>query len=1856
MFADPRSRVRFSGIGLAIAVVAALTFNPTAAAAQSPTIAATPTTVAPGGIITVTVTNAPGGFNDWVGLTEASAPDTAYVAWNYLSGGTTLQFVAPTTPGTYNARLFANGWTKLATSNPITVQTQTQPSLTIGIASVSEGNSGTTPVTFSVTLSPTSSSTVTVNYATANGTATAGSDYVAASGTLTFAPGIATRPVTVLVNGDSTPEPIENFVVTLSGPTNAILGSPTAMATIFNDDGTPTPTLTVPSSVAPGGVITVVVANATGSVSDWVGLVEASAPDGSYISFQYLNGLTSPPATGVTNATLQFVAPMTPGTYNLRLFNFGWTKLATSSPVTVQTQTQSSLTINSASVTEGNSGTAPATFTVTLSPASSQSVTVNYATANTTATAGSDYVAASGTLTFAPGITTQTVSVLVNGDTAVEPDETFVVTLSSPTNAVLGGTTQGVGTILNNDAAALPSLVIDSTTVTEGNGGTAPATFTVTLSSASSQSVTVAYATANITAAAGSDYVAASGTLTFAAGTTTRTVAVLVNGDTAVEPDEAFAVTLSSPTNAVLGGTQGVGTIVNDDAAQLPVLAINSLNVTEGNGGTTPATFTVTLSPASSQSVTVAYATANTTAAAGSDYVAASGTLTFAAGTTTRTVAVLVNGDTTVEPDEAFVINLSSPTNAVLGGTAQGVATIVNDDAPSGPTVTMMTPTVNSGGAITVAVANGPANTNDWIALARTTDPDSSYVAWQYLNGTTSLPTTGITNATLNFVAPVTPGTYNVRLFVNGWNKLATSGPATVQSMATLTISNPSVTEGNSGTIPATFTVTLTPTSTQSVTVAYATANSTAAAGSDYVAASGTLTFAPGVATRTVAVLVNGDATMEPDEAFVMTLSTPTNAVIGDSQGVATILNDDVPGVPTLTLSASTVSPGGTISVTVANGPGNANDWVALAATGSADSAYVAWQYLNGLASLPATGLTNATLQFVAPMTPGTYHARFFANGFTKLATSSTVTVTGDTTAPIITAVSAGTITMSGATITWTTNEASDSQVDYGPTTAYGSSSALNPSTMTSHSVVLSGMAANTLYHYRVRSRDAAGNLAVSGDFTFTTLGDTTAPVISAVAAASITGTGATINWTTNEASDTQVDYGLTTAYGSASVLNGTDVTTHTVSLSGLTVGTLYHYRARSRDAAGNLALSGDFTFTTLADTTAPVISAVAAVSITGSGATITWTTNEASDTQVNYGLTTAYGTSSTLNGTDVTAHTVSLSGLAGGTLYHYRARSRDAAGNLTLSGDFTFTTLGDVTDPTVVITAPVGGATVGGAVTVSATASDAVGVAGVQFRLDGVPLGAEDVTAPYSISWPTLGSTDLIFGVTKAAVLPMTMTAGSGFTKRLSVTCPGCGPEDMASEDRVQTASGPVAATWTFSVPARSLTQMAAFKATGTPAYVQGASATSQSPSTTVAQTFGANVTAGHLLVVAVAWQGNSTVSATDNRGNTYLVATSAYDTVNEQSLAILYAANAASGATTVTASFSGPTPTIQRLAIHAYSGMATTNPLDGTAENIADGTTTANNVTSGSAPTTVTPPVSNGSHTLTAVARDAAGNTATSAGVTVTVSNGDTTPPVISGVAAVSITSAGATITWTTNEASDSQVNYGLTTAYGSTSPLIGTNVTAHSVILGALAANATYHFRVRSEDAAGNLALSGDFVFTTLGGDVTVPVVSITAPAAGATVSGTINFSATASDNVGVTGVEFKRGGVNIAPEDTTAPYTVAWDTRLAAQGVHTLTAVAWDAAGNSATATRTVTVANPLGQVNLAWNANGETDLAGYKLYVGTSSGVYGAPVTLGNVITHTVTGLTPGNTYYFVVTAYDQGGAESAFSNQVSSVE
>ena len=324
-------------------------------------------------------------------------------------------------------------------------------------------------------------------------------------------------------------------------------------------------------------------------------------------------------------------------------------------------------------------------FEVTLSRSSDTPVTVDYQTAGGTALEGTDYDAASGMLTFGPGATRQTIEVRTRQDTVVEPNETFTVTLRSPSGATLPDA-GAVGTIIDDDLSdpAGPALTVSDATGDEGE----VFRFEVTLSRSSDTPVTVDYQTAGGTALEGTDYDAASGMLTFGPGATRQTIEVRTRQDTAAEPNETFTVTLRSPNGATLPDAGAVGTIIDDDASAPagPALTVSDATGVEG----AVFRFEVTLSRSSDTPVTVDYQTAGGTALEGTDYDAASGMLTFGPGATRQTIEVRTRQDTAAETNETFTVMLRSPSGATLPD-AGAVGTIIDDDAsdPAGPALTV---------------------------------------------------------------------------------------------------------------------------------------------------------------------------------------------------------------------------------------------------------------------------------------------------------------------------------------------------------------------------------------------------------------------------------------------------------------------------------------------------------------------------------------------------------------------------------------------------------------------------------------------------------------------------------------------------------------------------------------------------------------------------------------------------------------------------------------------------------------------------------------------------------------------------------------------------------------------------------------------------------------------------------------------------------------------------------------------------------------------------------------------------------------------------------------------------------------
>ncbi|MDW7656180.1 MAG: Calx-beta domain-containing protein [Bacillota bacterium] len=412
-------------------------------------------------------------------------------------------------------------------------------------------------------------------------------------------------------------------------------------------------------------------------------------------------------------------------TFYVNLTNVTGATVADSQAMVTILDNDSSITINDISQNEGNSGTSNFNFTVTLNPACSLPVSITYFTPSEgTATQSVDYTYTPGTVEFAAGQTSKTISIPVVGDTDFEANETFVVYLSSATNAKITDN-RGTGTILNDDVQ-IPTVSINDVSLAEGNSGTSNMVFTVTLNVASASAVTVNYTTANGTAAAASDYTATSGTLTIPAGQKSGTITVPIIGDTAFEPNETFYVNLSSPANATLSDNQGLGTINNDDVIHA---SINDVTQAEGSSGSNAFVFTVTLDSASSSTVTIDFATADGTAFAGPDYSGyAAETLTFSPGVTSKTITVQVSGDTTYESDETFYINLSNASGAVISD-AQGVGTILNDDAMPTYALTMAVSPAGSGTA-TDQVGASPYTAGTLVTINATPAAGYHFVNW----------------------------------------------------------------------------------------------------------------------------------------------------------------------------------------------------------------------------------------------------------------------------------------------------------------------------------------------------------------------------------------------------------------------------------------------------------------------------------------------------------------------------------------------------------------------------------------------------------------------------------------------------------------------------------------------------------------------------------------------------------------------------------------------------------------------------------------------------------------------------------------------------------------------------------------------------------------------------------------------------------------------------------------------------------------------------------------------------------------------------------------------------------------------
>jgi hypothetical protein len=476
---------------------------------------------------------------------------------------------------TYHATDSAGQSSNVATAS-VTVATTGTPTVTIADAAVDE-SAGT--MTFQLTLSaPIGGGPVTVTYETRDGTAAAPGDYTAQNSMVTFPTNTTTATITVPIINDATHEGTEHFFVDLTGssPSTAI-ARPTAKGTIADDDATSIAIADTTAAENAGNAnFTVTLSNPSAStVRATYSTTDGSATSPSDFTAQSAKTVSFAPGEISKQISIPVVNDNNPEqteqfTVNLSSPTGGATLGDSHGTGTIQDEDKPTISVSDTGVAEGNSGTRNAAFTVSLSTPISRTVTVNYATANGTATtADGDYDSGTGVLTFAPGQTSKTVNVVVDGDAKPESDETFTLNLSAPTEATIADNS-GTATILDDDTVATQGgLSISNTSVAEGDAGTRNATFTVSLSQPSSGAVTVKYATADGSALAASDYNSSTDTLTFTAGQTSKPVPVEIKGDRKVEPDETFTVKLSNATGAPISDDTGTGTIVNDDPVRL---------------------------------------------------------------------------------------------------------------------------------------------------------------------------------------------------------------------------------------------------------------------------------------------------------------------------------------------------------------------------------------------------------------------------------------------------------------------------------------------------------------------------------------------------------------------------------------------------------------------------------------------------------------------------------------------------------------------------------------------------------------------------------------------------------------------------------------------------------------------------------------------------------------------------------------------------------------------------------------------------------------------------------------------------------------------------------------------------------------------------------------------------------------------------------------------------------------------------------------------------------------------------------------------------------------------------------------
>lgn len=859
--------------------------------------------------------------DDMVEGTETVVIDIVEINSPYsLPLGTNIM-LNPTVP---TLSIFDNDVATLTLSNPVIL---------------AEGNSSTTAFNYTVTLNKATSSSFTVNYNTSNNTATiADNDYATSSGTLNFN-GVLNevQNITVLVNGDQKLEANESFNLSLTTLNNNFSGrltipSPNTSGTIVNDD-VANITITKADGAEGGQNARFIFTLDNGKTADQnlvipYALTGTALPNVDFNGAAVGNIVLSAGQNSVSLILNVIDDNLVEGNEDLTLTTgaianpYGITVNNSPQTITITDNDNANISISNVTETEGDSGDKTFSFNVTLNNAVKESFSVNYFTTNGTALAGEDYQAVTNeTLDFSGTAgEVRTATITVTGDTKIEANELFAVTLQNLSknfnNHLTIGNASATGTIINDDASTI------QITSTNGNEtGQIPGTFTfgfatgVTVDSPTEISYTLAGS-----ATATPDYSGVtSGTIIIPAGQNNVTLTLPVIDDNTIEGIETIILSSSlvnSPYAISVSNSPQTLNILDNDAGTLTL--IGPADVTEGADGTSKTVqFQIQLNRATERPFAIDYDTNNITALSGEDYITENSSLSFS-GTLDeiRTVSVTINGDAKIEADELFSLVLSNLSENFGGlltlANTSATAKILNDDSGN---ITITSTNGAEGGAAAVFTFSLPAGvvadqpiTFNYTLGGSAIGNDSDYTG--ALTGTITIPA-GSNSASLNLPViddAIVEGTETISITTGAvtspYNILIANSPQTLNitdnDFATLSIADASITEGDNGTKILSFDVTLNQPTKESFNVTYSTANGTATAGEDYLAAvNNTVTF-NGTAgeLRTINITLNSDTKIEADETFTLNLSAISNNFGGhlafaDALATGTILNDD---------------------------------------------------------------------------------------------------------------------------------------------------------------------------------------------------------------------------------------------------------------------------------------------------------------------------------------------------------------------------------------------------------------------------------------------------------------------------------------------------------------------------------------------------------------------------------------------------------------------------------------------------------------------------------------------------------------------------------------------------------------------------------------------------------------------------------------------------------------------------------------------------------------------------------------------------------------------------------------------------